>query len=105
MPRVQPTSRRRRLPRDLYKEATGRFPQASSDRKEVFVRGFWLVGAVFVATLGFALTLLLADKAVPDWTSVFATAIGSGVIGGFQFLTENQPEAGQAATSMPSLSC
>ena len=67
---------------ELYKEATGRFPQISSDRRAVYVGGFVLVGIVFVVTAALALVLVLDGKAVPEWMSTLATALGSGVIGG-----------------------
>ena len=40
------------LARALYKEATGRFPQDSSDWRTVYTAGFVLVGIVFLATAG-----------------------------------------------------
>lgn len=66
----------------LYKEATGRFPQESSDRRAVYLGGFTLVGIVFAITAAVALVLVLSDKAVPDWVSTLATALVSGVVGG-----------------------
>lgn len=74
----------------LYKEATGRFPQDSSDRRWVYIGGFVLVGFVFVVTAGLALVLVLNDKAVPEWSSTLATALISGVIGGlFGYAKQN----------------
>jgi len=66
----------------LYKEATGRFPQDSADRRSVYLGGFWLVAMVFVVTAAVAVVLILNDKSVPDWLSTLATALGSGIIGG-----------------------
>lgn len=66
----------------LYKEATGRFPQDSSDRKAVYQGGFVLVGLIFVGTVVLALLLVLDDKSVPEWMAALATALGSGIIGG-----------------------
>ncbi|MEP1126312.1 MAG: hypothetical protein ABJH68_20715 [Ilumatobacter sp.] len=66
----------------LYKEATGRFPQDSSDRKAVYFGGFILVGLVFLVTAALALILVLDDKSVPDWMATLATALVSGVVGG-----------------------
>lgn len=66
----------------LYKEATGRFPQDSSDRRAVYTGAFWLVGVVFVTTAVLAAVLVLNDKSVPDWMSVLATAAISGLVGG-----------------------
>jgi hypothetical protein len=66
----------------LYKEATGRFPQDSSDRRAVYTGGFWLLGSVFVVIAGVTIWLVLQDKAVPESVMVLATALVSGVIGG-----------------------
>lgn len=66
----------------LFKEATGRFPQDSSDRRAVFIGGFVLVGVVFVATVVLALVLILNNKDAPEWLSTMATALASGIIGG-----------------------
>lgn len=66
----------------LYKEATGRFPQDSSDRRAVYTGGFWLLGIVFVASAVVTISLVLFDKTVPDSVTVLATVLVSGVIGG-----------------------
>lgn len=66
----------------LYKEATGRFPQSSYDRKVVYMGGFVLVGVVFIVTAALAALVLLNDKLVPDWIGILATALVSGVVGG-----------------------
>jgi hypothetical protein len=66
----------------LYKEASGRFPQDSSDRKAVYTGGFVLVGVIFVLTMVVVVLLILAGKAVPEGMSILATALGSGIIGG-----------------------
>lgn len=67
---------------DLYKEATGRFPQDSSDRKAVYQGGFILVGLIFVVTAGLVLYAMANAGGVPEWMSTLATALGSGIIGG-----------------------
>ncbi len=66
----------------LYKEATGRFPQDSSDRRSVYQGGFILVGVIFVATVVAAVVVLLNGGEIPEWLSTLATALGSGIIGG-----------------------
>ena len=66
----------------LYKEATGRFPQDSSDRRAVYTGGFALAGIVFVVTAAAAVALVLDGKQLPDSLTVLATALISGVIGG-----------------------
>jgi hypothetical protein len=66
----------------LYKEATGRFPQDSSDRRAVYTGGFVLVGLIFVVTAALTLILVLGNRSVPEWISTLATALASGVIGG-----------------------
>lgn len=74
----------------LFKEATGRFPQDSSDRRAVYMGGFILVGLVFLVTAALALVLVLDDKSVPDWMSTLATALISGVVGGlFGYARQN----------------
>lgn len=70
------------LAASLYKDATGRFPQNSMDRKTVYVGGFWLAGCVFLLTMALVFGLVLAGKPVPDWIGTLATALASGVIGG-----------------------
>lgn len=67
---------------ELYKEATGRFPQESSDRRIVFLGGFVLVGVVFVVLAVVAVILVSDDKSVPDSLSTLATALVSGMLGG-----------------------
>lgn len=66
----------------LYKEATGRFPQDSSDRKAVYVGGFLLVGIIVLLVLVALIIVLLKDKTMPDALWVLATAVTSGVLGG-----------------------
>ena len=66
----------------LYKEATGRFPQDSSDRRAVYTGGYWLVGGVFAAALAAAVFLVIEGKPIPEFVSILATAVTSGVIGG-----------------------
>jgi hypothetical protein len=66
----------------LYKEATGRFPQDSSDRRLVYISGFVLVGVIFVVTAALTALLVMNGNSVPEWTSTLATALGSGIIGG-----------------------
>ena len=66
----------------LYKDATGRFPQDSSDRRAVYLGGFVLVGIVFLGIIAVAIVLGINNKTVPDPFWTVATALGSGVIGG-----------------------
>lgn len=66
----------------LYKEATGRFPQESSDRKSVYQWGFGLVGVVFAVLAVVVVVLVSDDKLVPDSMATLATALISGTIGG-----------------------
>ena len=79
---AQTDTEREALARDLYKEATGRFPQDSSDRRAVYLAGFVLVGISFVAVLLLAAFGMNQGNEVPEWISVLATALVSGVIGG-----------------------
>ena len=66
----------------LFKLATGRFPQESSDRRAVYQGGMLLVGVVFLTTALVTMALVLDDKEVPEWLATVATALGSGIIGG-----------------------
>ncbi len=66
----------------LFKEATGRFPQESSDRRSVYLGGFLLVGLVFLTTALVAMFLVLDDKEVPESLATLGTALGSGIVGG-----------------------
>lgn len=87
---AQSDAEKEALALQLFKEATGRFPQDSSDRRAVYMGGFILVGLVFVVTSALALVLVLDDKSVPDWMSTLATALISGVIGGlFGYARQN----------------
>ena len=66
----------------LYKEATGRFPQGSSDRRAVYTGGFVLVGVVFLVIAVAVVVLALNKTTIPESLTVLATALVSGVIGG-----------------------
>jgi hypothetical protein len=66
----------------LYKEATGRFPQDSSDRRAVYTGGFVLLGVVFLISAALVAVVVLSEKTVPDWLAVLATALVSGLVGG-----------------------
>ena len=66
----------------LYKEATGRFPQDSSDRRSVYMGGFILVGLIFLVMAVLVAILLLENKTVPDSLWTMSTALVSGVVGG-----------------------
>lgn len=80
--REPPLPPKKRPWRCLYKEATGRFPQDSSDRRAVYLGGFVLVGIVFLGIITVAIILGVNDKTVPEPFWTVATALGSGVIGG-----------------------
>ena len=66
----------------LYKEATGRFPQNSNDRRAVYDGAFMLLGGVFALVVIAATTIVLLGKSVPESLSILATALVSGVVGG-----------------------
>ncbi len=66
----------------LYKEATGRFPQDSSDRLAVYTGGFWLLGIVFAIIVAATVAIVLNNKTVPEALTILATALVSGVVGG-----------------------
>lgn len=66
----------------LYREATGRFPQDSSDRRAVYIGGLILVGLIIVIVGSLALILTLEDKELPEAVVTLATALASGIIGG-----------------------
>ena len=70
------------LAKELYKEATGRFPQDSSDRKGVYIGGFVLVGFIFFILAALVAVLLLKDKTVPESLWTLSTALASGIVGG-----------------------
>lgn len=77
-----PEDQKEDLALELYKAATGRFPQKSSDRRAVYVGGFVLVGFIFLLTTAMATIVVLDDKSVPEWLSTLATALGSATLGG-----------------------
>lgn len=79
---AQSEAEKEALALSLYKEATGRFPQDSSDRKSVYLGGFLLVGVIFALTIVAAVILVLKDKSVPDWLSTLSTGLGSAIVGG-----------------------
>ena len=77
-----PADEKEDLAKELYKEATGRFPQNSSDRKAVYVGGFTLVGFIFLLTAALAALGMWRTADVPSWMSTLATALGSATLGG-----------------------
>lgn len=66
----------------LYKEATGRFPQDSRDRRAVFIGGYVLVAVVFIVLIVPVVVLQLNDKTLSSSITTLATALISAVLGG-----------------------